>query len=288
MTGHVHEVQVRVADELDFGRFEQAVVVLAHETGVLDGLLGKVPHVGLGADDADVGGVPVVALVRQGDVLSDKHSDAYPGHVEAVEEGLDIVVDLHALALALVFEDALCHCRHHPIVPPLDLVERLREFLVVGLQVGWPVPGVVDHGEVPPGRVRLLGSTTDVLVHGGVLTLFQAGVGRGLGQHGRGLAVEAPGLQQSLPYFFVEVWPRKGGDFLLSHVRVREFRLRKLRPQPWRGVGHAAHLKRLCIPVGHPLDRGHVAEAIGEGVELFDSMCETDGEFFGEELRGSE
>ena len=46
-------------------------------------------------------------LVRQGDVLPNEHTDADTGHVEAVEEGLDVVVYLHALSLALVLENSL-------------------------------------------------------------------------------------------------------------------------------------------------------------------------------------
>lgn len=102
MAGDVHEVQMRGAYELDFRGVEEAVVVFADETGVFDGFLREVADVGFGADDADVGGVFVVALVGEGDVLADEHSDADAGHVEAVEEGLDVVVDLHALPLALI------------------------------------------------------------------------------------------------------------------------------------------------------------------------------------------
>jgi hypothetical protein len=54
------------------------------------------------------------ALVRQGNVLADEHADADPGHVESVEEGLDVVVDLHALALALPLQYSLCF---FPLVP---------------------------------------------------------------------------------------------------------------------------------------------------------------------------
>lgn len=150
VTRDVHEVEVGVADELDAGRLEQAVVVLADEAGVLNGLLGQLLDVCLCADDADVGWVAVVALVRQGNVLADEHADADARHVEAVEEGLDVGVDLHALAPPLVLEDALRHGGDDAVVPPLDLVQALGEFLVVELQLGRPVARVVDRGKVSP------------------------------------------------------------------------------------------------------------------------------------------
>ena len=100
-------MQVGFAHEPDFRGVEEAIVVFADEAGVFDGFLGEFAHVGLGADDADVVGRCGLFLVREGDVLADEHADADAGHVEAVEEGLDVGVDLHALPFALVFEDAL-------------------------------------------------------------------------------------------------------------------------------------------------------------------------------------
>lgn len=38
----------------------------------------------------------------------------------------------------------------------------------------------------------------------------------------------------------------------------------------------------------HPADRGHLAEAIGEVVELLDAVGQPYGELLGEELRGAE
>lgn len=150
MAGDVHEVQVGIAYQLNARGFKQAIVVFADEAGVLNGLLRKLFDVGLGADDADVGGVAMVALVGQGNVLADEHADADAGHVEAVEEGLDVGVDLHALAAALVFQDALGHCSDDAVVPPLDLVQALGELLVVELQLGRPVAVVVDGRKVSP------------------------------------------------------------------------------------------------------------------------------------------
>lgn len=63
MAGDVHEVQVGVADELDLGSFEEAVVILTDETSILNGFLGEILDVGLCADDTDIGGVAMMALV---------------------------------------------------------------------------------------------------------------------------------------------------------------------------------------------------------------------------------
>lgn len=86
VTRDVHEVEVRVAHELNLGRFKQAVVVLADKAGILDGFLCQVPDVCLGADDTDVCRVAVMALVGQGNVLAEKHTDSDTGHVKAVKE----------------------------------------------------------------------------------------------------------------------------------------------------------------------------------------------------------
>jgi hypothetical protein len=62
-------------------------------------------------------------LVRKGDVLSDEHPNAYSRHVEAIQERLNRVVDLHALPFSLVLQDTLGNCGNHTIVPPLDLLQ---------------------------------------------------------------------------------------------------------------------------------------------------------------------
>ena len=76
MAGDVHERQRRVADELDLGRVEETIMVLADEPGVLHRLLGELAYVGAGADDADVVGLMPMSLISQRDVLADQHPDA--------------------------------------------------------------------------------------------------------------------------------------------------------------------------------------------------------------------
>jgi hypothetical protein len=51
-----------------------------------------------------------------------------------------------------------------------------------------------------------------------------------------------------------------------------------------RAGGGGAYLERLGVPVLDPLDRGHVAEAIGELLELLDTVGQADGQLFGQEL----
>lgn len=53
MARHIHEVEVFGADELDGRSLEQAKVILADVSGVLDGFPSDLVDVGLGADDAD-------------------------------------------------------------------------------------------------------------------------------------------------------------------------------------------------------------------------------------------
>jgi len=107
MPGDIHKVQIISTNQLDLGCFKEAVVVFTNKSRVFNGFLGEFFDVRFRTYDADVVGVAVLALVGQGNVLADEHADADAGHVEAVEKGLDVVVDLHALALALVFEYAL-------------------------------------------------------------------------------------------------------------------------------------------------------------------------------------
>lgn len=150
MTRHVHEVEVRVANKLDLWCLEESVVILADESGILNGLFGQVPYIRLGADDTDVGWIPMMTLICEGNVLTNEHSNTDTGHVEAIEEGLYVVVNLHALPFPLVLEDTLRHGRDDTIVSSLDCLEGLREPLVVGLQVRRPVVGVIHHGKVSP------------------------------------------------------------------------------------------------------------------------------------------
>ncbi len=51
-----------------------------------------------------------------------------------------------------------------------------------------------------------------------------------------------------------------------------------------RAAGGGAYLERLGVPVLDPLDRGHIAEAIGELLELLDTVGQADGQLFGQEL----
>lgn len=149
MARNIHEADVGVANELDLWRFKQSIVILAHEARILDSFLSEFVDVCLCANYADVVRVGALALVGEGNVLADEHADADARHVEAVEEGLNVVVNLHALLLSLPFQNALCHGRHHAIVPPLDLFQGLCELCVVGAQLHGPFLPVVGSGIVP-------------------------------------------------------------------------------------------------------------------------------------------
>ena len=125
MSWDIHEVEVRVADELDLGRIEETVMILTYEARVLNSFLSQVAHVCLCTDDTDIVGVRVSSLIGQGNMLTDQHTDTDTGHVETIEESLDIVVYLHSLAFAFVLEDALCDGSHDTIVTAFDLLECL-------------------------------------------------------------------------------------------------------------------------------------------------------------------
>lgn len=44
------------------------------------------------------------------------------------------------------------------------------------------------------------------------------------------------------------------------------------------------HLKRLSVPILDPIDAGHLVQAIGEIVQLFNAVCESYGQFLAEKL----
>lgn len=54
MAGDVHERQVLGADELDRRTFEETIVLLAHETCILNRLVRHGTNIGICADDAHV------------------------------------------------------------------------------------------------------------------------------------------------------------------------------------------------------------------------------------------
>jgi hypothetical protein len=64
-------------------------------------------------------------------VLSYQHADSYSRHVEAVQECLNVVVNLHPLPLPFVFQDSLRNSRHNTVVPSLNFLQSLCEACVV-------------------------------------------------------------------------------------------------------------------------------------------------------------
>ena len=139
MSWHVHEVEIRRADQANLGRIKQAVVVLANETRVLDGFLRQVPHVGVCANYADIVWVCMCPLISQSDVLSNEHAYSYTAHIKSIQESLNVVVYLHALSFPFVFQDALCDCGNDWVVSPLDFLECASKLVVVIGQLGRPL-----------------------------------------------------------------------------------------------------------------------------------------------------
>jgi hypothetical protein len=85
---------------LHFWSIKETIVILTNETGVVDGFLSEGLDVGPRADDADI--IWSRGFVVEGNVLADEHADADAGHVESVEEGLDLGIDLGSLAVFFV------------------------------------------------------------------------------------------------------------------------------------------------------------------------------------------
>lgn len=148
MSRHVHEADVRITYELDLWCVKESVVILANEARILNSFLGEFLDIGLCANYSDVVGIGPRALVCQGDVLADEHTNTDTRHVETVEESLDIVVNLHPLSLAFPLKDALRNGGHDAVVPPLDLLQCVCELCVVCAQLWWPVLTVVSRSIV--------------------------------------------------------------------------------------------------------------------------------------------
>ena len=213
VAGDVHEIEVVSTHELDLGRLEQAVIVFAYEARVLDRFGREVLDVRLCADDADIVGVAVGARVLEGDVLADEHADADAGHVEAVEECLDGVVDLHALALALIFEDTLRDGGDDAVVAALDAFECGCEPLVVICELGRPVAVIIQRCEVPSCSTSCAArAIRTITIAIGALISLEGGV--------LCSAVEGPvtaryscGFCEALFDVCGEAWAGEGGDF---------------------------------------------------------------------------
>jgi hypothetical protein len=177
-------------------------------------------------------------------VLADEHADADAGHVEAVEEGLDVVVDLHPLSLALPLQDALRDRCDDAVVPPLDLLQGVCELGVVCAQLGRPVQAIVGGGKVSSARGRALvvpavAVAISVLWRRAVLALLDAGVLRRFDERRCALG----GLQE--PVFDVAGQVRSGQlDELLRNCESRFAQACIGRP----------YLKRLRVPVAHSAD----------------------------------
>ena len=76
-------------------------------------------------------------------MLTDEHANTNTRHVKTVEEGLDIVVDLHPLPLTLPLKDALRNGGHDAVVPSLNLLQCVCELCVVCAQLWWPILSVI-------------------------------------------------------------------------------------------------------------------------------------------------
>jgi len=151
------------------------------------------------------------ALVGESDVLAYQHTNTYSGHVEAVEKGLDVRIDLHSLSISLVFKDSLSDRRNNAVVPSFDVLESFRKTLVIVVQFGRPVVTVVGGGVVPAGG----GETLAVAILArGVLPLLYAGVLSSVTEGFRFLTVALWRSDEAFAYVGRKVGSRKGCEFL--------------------------------------------------------------------------
>ena len=109
-------------------------------------------------------------------MLTYEHTNTNAGHVEAVEEGLDVRINLHALPIPFIFENALGDGRDDAVVPALDVLKSLCEALVVVIQFGGPIVAVVGRGVVSARGGGAFAIAVAVVLAGSILALFYAGV----------------------------------------------------------------------------------------------------------------
>ena len=203
MAWHIHEFQPWLADQLYFRSVEQAIVVLTHKSRVLDGFLSKLPNVRLRADDTHVIRFRMRALIGECNMLTDQHADPNPRHVEAIEERLNVRIDLHSLPVPLVLQDPLSDCRDHAVVPSFDVLECSGETLVVVAQLGRPVVAIVCRGVVAARRCQAFAVAIAIAVAlaRGVLALSDAGVLSGVTKDLGVLAVSSGRADESFTDF---------------------------------------------------------------------------------------
>ena len=76
MAGYIHEVEIRLTDQLHLRRIKKTVVVLTNESRIFDCFLGKLLYIGFGTYDANIVRFRGMPLIRESNVLSDEHTDA--------------------------------------------------------------------------------------------------------------------------------------------------------------------------------------------------------------------
>src|SRR3954447_21136405 len=106
-------------------------MVFAYKSSVLNRFFSQLLHIRFGTNNTDIVRVSGMLLPSERDMLSYQHPNANTRHVEAVEEGLNRRVDLHALAFALVFIDACSNGRNDAVMPSFDCLECLSKLAII-------------------------------------------------------------------------------------------------------------------------------------------------------------
>ena len=148
-------------------------------------------------------------------MLANKHTYPYSRHIETVEEGLDIGVNLHSLPIPLVFQNTLSDSGNNAIVAPFDVLQGFRETLVVIVQLRRPVVAVIRGSIVAAGRGRTSAVTVGVRLTRGVLALLDTGILRCMAEDLGVLTIPLGRANQSLTYLRCEIRSGKAREFLV-------------------------------------------------------------------------
>jgi len=98
---YIHKLQIRATNQLHLRSIEKTVIILTNESCIVNGFLRESLHIGPSTNDADIIGSR--GFIIKGYMLADEHSNADTGHIETVEEGLDLRIDLRTLPVLFVF-----------------------------------------------------------------------------------------------------------------------------------------------------------------------------------------
>jgi hypothetical protein len=165
VTRYIRECQVLGADQLHWRAFEHRIVLLTHESCILNRLGSNIMDVGIRTNNPNVIWMRLEGVecdvcspcqcnsflrrtwlrVQRGPTLANQESNPNAGHVKPIQKPLDVISDQPALVRLFPLEDPPRDGRNGRVMPPFDLIEGSCEPFVIVVHLGRPL----DAGWVP-------------------------------------------------------------------------------------------------------------------------------------------